>query len=292
MDKIKAKQYAEEAIEMLCKITLTSSIKCRLNDIKPDIYSSKVGGVSYISPNTTIPTDKNGRQMRLLAQFNCCDLISLEDFPHEGILQFWMTTDERLDDFSVLYFEKINGDIYKGNKTVLTVEESNFPVKGEYGIEFTVGEETMSRDDPRLKALFCQCYTEISGEYIQDPEDAGDGEYGEVVYEVFEGYCDDSYGGGTKIGGYEGSAQLPSYYTYRPKEYAERFNSPYKTYIDNVDIKADDATILLFQLDSCYKSSSDYKVMWGDAGVGRFYIKRSDLIDRDFSKVWFSWDCS
>jgi uncharacterized protein YwqG len=42
---------------------------------------------------------------------------------------------------------------------------------------------------------------------------------------------------------------------------------------------------LLFQLDS------DDGVMWGDAGVGNFFIAPDDLARRDFSRVLFSWDC-
>ena len=30
----------------------------------------------------------------------------------------------------------------------------------------------------------------------------------------------------------------------------------------------------------------------GDAGQGQFLIAREDLRKRDFSKVWYQWDCS
>jgi uncharacterized protein YwqG len=42
---------------------------------------------------------------------------------------------------------------------------------------------------------------------------------------------------------------------------------------------------LLFQLDS------DDGVMWGDAGVGNFFITDADLARRDFSRVFYTWDC-
>ena len=37
---------------------------------------------------------------------------------------------------------------------------------------------------------------------------------------------------------------------------------------------------------------SDKTLMWGDAGQGQFLIAREDLLKRDFSKVWYQWDCS
>ena len=42
---------------------------------------------------------------------------------------------------------------------------------------------------------------------------------------------------------------------------------------------------LLFQLDS------DDGVMWGDCGVGNFFITDADLKRRDFSRVLYNWDC-
>lgn len=33
-------------------------------------------------------------------------------------------------------------------------------------------------------------------------------------------------------------------------------------------------------------------VLWGDCGVGNFFIRREDLLRRDFSRVLYIWDCS
>ena len=42
---------------------------------------------------------------------------------------------------------------------------------------------------------------------------------------------------------------------------------------------------LLFQLDT------DENVMFGDTGIANFFIKPEDLRQRDFSRVWYNWDC-
>lgn len=48
-----------------------------------------------------------------------------------------------------------------------------------------------------------------------------------------------------------------------------------------------DRSILLFQL--C--SDREGHIMWGDYGVGNFFITEEDLKNRDFSKVTYNWDC-
>ena len=45
--------------------------------------------------------------------------------------------------------------------------------------------------------------------------------------------------------------------------------------------------LLLLQLDS----DELMDLMWGDMGVGHFFIRASDLERRDFSKVLYDWDC-
>ncbi len=47
---------------------------------------------------------------------------------------------------------------------------------------------------------------------------------------------------------------------------------------------------LLFQLDSECCEEQDI-VMWGDSGVGNFFINAEDLKRLDFSNVLYNWDC-
>jgi uncharacterized protein YwqG len=44
---------------------------------------------------------------------------------------------------------------------------------------------------------------------------------------------------------------------------------------------------LLFQLDS----DPDLGLMWGDAGIGNFFVQPADLAKCDFSNVLYNWDC-
>ena len=51
--------------------------------------------------------------------------------------------------------------------------------------------------------------------------------------------------------------------------------------------RPEDPMLLLFQLDSDQRMD----LMWGDMGVGHFFIREKDLIARDFSRVLYDWDC-
>ncbi len=50
--------------------------------------------------------------------------------------------------------------------------------------------------------------------------------------------------------------------------------------------RASDPMLLLFQLDSDERMD----LMWGDMGVGHFFIREKDLVARDFSRVLYDWD--
>ena len=50
------------------------------------------------------------------------------------------------------------------------------------------------------------------------------------------------------------------------------------------------ADILLFQLDSA-GHGNDVDIMWGDSGVGAFFINPDDLAAGHFEQSWLNWDC-
>jgi uncharacterized protein YwqG len=51
--------------------------------------------------------------------------------------------------------------------------------------------------------------------------------------------------------------------------------------------RPEDPMLLLLQLDS----DETMDLMWGDMGVGHFFIREKDLLARDFSHVLYDWDC-
>ena len=66
---------------------------------------------------------------------------------------------------------------------------------------------------------------------------------------------------------------------------------PFFTQTDPRYYHADKQTdILLFQLDSA-GHGNDVDILWGDSGVGAFFIKPEDLAGGHFERSWFNWDC-
>ncbi|MBQ8011573.1 MAG: DUF1963 domain-containing protein [Oscillospiraceae bacterium] len=267
--------YAQKAGEKVRELTRHPYLSYELTDDVPSITDSKAGGLPYLADNTLPPLDKSGKQMKLLVQINCKDLALLEDFPHKGLLQFWVSTDSLMSQGKVTYIEEYSAepDIESIRARITPFEEGvtgTSPVDGEYALKFTLEEGSISHDSEDLLALFCQYYSEMSGDYIDDPEDAGDGEYGEAVYDEwvwFSEKCTDSYF--NSINGYPSSAQPVEY-----EKYEAGMNLEF------------DKGVQLLQL------YSGKGVRWGDYGVGGFYMNRQSLRERDFSWVGFHWNCS
>ena len=80
--------------------------------------------------------------------------------------------------------------------------------------------------------------------------------------DIIETVYDDFNGMGNKLLGY------PFFTQYDPRDTKTKYNT------------------LLFQLDSDNKN-----IMWGDFGVGNFFINNKDLENLNFSDVYFTWDC-
>lgn len=59
-------------------------------------------------------------------------------------------------------------------------------------------------------------------------------------------------------------------------------------YFTQDDPRPDDSEFdtLLLQIDS----QGDF-VLWGDAGIGNFFINRKNLANKNFSRVLYNWDC-
>lgn len=260
----------KEIREEILKKTAIPYMKLQLTDTKPGLFDSKVGGIGYVPHDAKIPEDSKGTQLRLLAQLGCAE-ITLEDFPHQGLLQFWILNDDvsglNFDDntlqdtFRVLYFKEpdrtvTEKEVREKVQDSSSDEEDYFPVRGCYGLTFSAGMDTISSSDYRfencIKRLVRQDY----------PEEA------ESLLENIDDFMDENgkdWGGGHKIGGYPGFTQ------WDPRGEGDSHN------------------VLLFQLDS--DMGADWKILWGDCGIGNFFINWEKLKSCDFSDVIYNWDC-
>ena len=237
------------------------------------ITDSKIEGIPYIPKGKKIPTNSKEQQFMFLAQINCEDLKGLEDFPEEGILQFWILGEDLLgldfddytnrDGFDVIYYEKIEDyysedefkemyNPYKFDLKYMEILIASEPCK----MKFSLEKQKESFNYELLDNLFKE---------VLEEESLGFNEKDKLYEEVEKLYDDEFYEEivGTKCNGF------PYFTQWEPR--------------DDEQMKEYDTS--LFQIDS------GKEVMIGDSGVMHFFINREKLKNKDFSDVFYHWDC-
>ena len=261
------KKYQETAKEMIVADASVSASK----EIK--ITDSKIEGIPYIPIGRKIPTNSKGQQFMFLAQINCEDLKGLEDFPQEGILQFWILGEDLLgldfddytnrDGFDVIYYEKIE-DYYSEDEFMEMYNPYKFDLKymetliasEPCKMKFSLEKQKESFNYELLDNLFKE---------VLEEENIGFNEKDKLYEEVEKLYDDEFYEEivGTKCNGF------PYFTQWEPR--------------DDEQMKEYDTS--LFQIDS------GKEVMIGDSGVMHFFINREKLKNKDFSDIFYHWDC-
>ena len=269
-DSVTAEQV-DEALAEMERITKAPAIFInyeKADDLPPQ--SSKFGGTPYIPKDGQAPCDKDGRQLQLLAQFNISELPENDFMPKQGMLQFWIINENTLgmkypdlttgDTAQIIYFENIDNEVTAEDvKTKYSPwrDENNtdyFPLRDEFSLSFSKGEESMGSEDFRWVDTFCEVWNRLHPNF-------GLSEY---PFEDMVDLLDLRNYSSCKLGGYSSFTQ------YDPRG------------------KASQATTVLFEMDS----TMSREIMWGDLGVANFFISAEDLKNCDFSKVQYSMDCS
>jgi len=253
-------------------------------DVRPVIgptkpWDSKLRGVPYYPKDRPWPVDVEGKPLVMLVQINFAEMPSLPDYPTEGILQLYISSDyndtniwgmridaahpserERLTDqsyFRAIYFPRVSCDAE--NLIVATpsaeFEQSEFPAVVEARLTFALGSSYVRPEDYRFRRVF--------GKSGYDFFYGRDSDMSDVLesYKQFVG-C---WRYDARIGGYS-----------RVEQNDPRAEFPEEDWI------------LLFSLNS--EGGCTYPAAWGDGGVGNFYIRPKDLANRDFSKVMYYWN--
>lgn len=228
-----------------------------------NIWSSKFGGKPYWLKNDEYPKSKEGEDLVLLAQLNFEELPNIAEYPQTGILQFFIEDD----------------DVYgmDFDRPVEEVIDSPSGYRIIYHPTIERNEELLESELPEANK---ESYLPISREYrissvreneIPSPTDYRYQKYSSDPFEYEDELSDYIYENfsseGSKIGGYANFTQEDP-----------RINGVH------------DNWILLFQMDSEFLG--DDEIMWGDMGVGNFFIEKNALKNNDFSRVWYNWDCS
>lgn len=224
------------------------------------ITESKFAGEPYLPYYQTVPKDITGEAMRLLAQINFAEIPTIQDFPTQGILQFFISSNIFAN--AAHYKEDIFQQFYKvrfyptlETKTAMPTQEKPsvttddwFPIKEELSLQFHFTQEPVSALDYRavhyLPSLICTLNHDVN------------------LHEI---YLQHFLGAGAKIGGY-------AYFLEEDIRHESHLLQRYD--------------VLLLQIDS----NDEFGIMWADSGVGKFFINRDKLLQQDFSDILFQWE--
>lgn len=222
-----------------------------------------------------IPTDSSGKQLRFMAQINCSELKSLQEYPHKGLLQFWVQGDEHrmfLDikdpkAYQVIYIENPSmnniNNVELDDSLYSTRDAADFPFIADKNYNLTdnllfkLEPEVMTPNRSDIHVLLNLInteYTNLTGKTMSKEEIStmNDAVFNDPRFKSPFG---------DRVGGY------PSFTQDGPES---------RNYKDR---------ILLLQLDS------NKFVSWGDTGIANFFINLKDLENRNFNDIDFYWDC-
>ncbi|MEG5041227.1 MULTISPECIES: DUF1963 domain-containing protein [unclassified Microcoleus] len=234
-------------------------------------WQSKFGGFPYLPKGFEYPKTCDGKYLFLLAQLNFDEIPPLDGFPDLGILQFYIADDDlygldfgnyaNVDNpaveqkFKIIYFPQPDFKVENmiTNYDFLPKPEA-FPVDGCCSLQFTKKYAPISTSDYQFTELLGEEFKEL----FTNPE-------------IEDEYLHISPSFGHKIGGY------PDFTQADVREYATNGEGEIMR------------KILLFQMD--IDSNDTVNIMWGDTGIGNFFIDETALRKLDFSKVLYNWDC-
>lgn len=227
---------------------------------KPTDYTlpeeSKFGGLPYWPEGVPYPQFKK-HPAKLMAQINFSELsshgLTMPDFPTTGLLQFFF---EHKDDMWGINFD----DITKSNVKVVYHPSTSSPTTDDLMVL------KVANDDDDMPFEGCLALSFEKKEEFAGFTDlvASDNFYssieGDLTEEQQEIFYDQINNSGSKIGGYAAFTQ----------------DDPRELGVD---------WVMLLQMDT------DENLMFGDAGVANWFIKREDLKNLNFDNVLFTWDC-
>ena len=271
MSENKIKLLAE-VIKRLSKIDIYS---IKIESKTDRIFDSKIGGIPYWSPDKNYPINSSGNKLYLLAQVNFEEEKVDFPLPKSGILQFFIDDDlfgmnsdqTKQDNFRVVYHETIDYNMTKEAVEKLgaidTKKAESFPINDEYKISLHKGTDYVGLCDINFHKFFALAYKEVYNKNLAEDERYDDVLGNDEIYDLEN-----------ELETNESRHKMLGYSFFTQED--PRNNEKYKDY-----------DTLLLQIDSEGKY-----VLWGDVGVGNFFISKKALEEKDFSNVLYNWDCS
>lgn len=232
---------------------------------KSTVLRSNIGGYPYLPLDFAYPTNDNEKSLNFLAQINFAELPENDIYPKEGMLQFYIGTDD-------VYGLDFNFKNIQNNYQTIFHSSIEEACKTDFLFLDQLRKEAMSPFEDIDKPFLMEF--ENRKEYVPTRDYRFNEYFGCFPFELFQKFEEKEYelhdyymqkfnSAGHKMGGYAFFTQED------PRMY-------------NTSIKGHR---LLFQLDT------DQGILWGDMGISNFFISKEDLENRNFSNVIFNWDC-
>lgn len=233
------------------------------------LIQSKILGLPYLPSNQAYPQDINGQPMLLLAQLNFAEMPTLPDYPDSGILQFFIAAHHDAFGADVESLESMQAQTHFQVRYFETIVEETEQI---HDFEFL---RSQFADEALISPAEWECELafELKDSIVSLEDYRFDQTLGAHFFERFGSrqtevrdlYWQTFSAQGHRIGGY----------AFFPQG-------------DPRSVAPEEDWVLLLQIDSDDQAG----ILWGDLGVGSFFIPHSNLLRRDFSKILYTWDCS
>ena len=216
------------------------------------LKDSKFLGRPFFPIDREYPKDESGKPMIMVAQLNFEQIPELDFFPKNGILQLFLSiSDWYQDDAAIVYHSAAELDKQPLNDFSF-ITEKDYDEMPVYKLHQLSFEKGIDKGGSEDSQF----------DYLFDEKDYWD--FTEDLTEEQEKLFGEYFNAmGHKIGGYAEFTQSD------PRDYS-------------ADQK-DDIQVLQIDVDD--------HIMFGDSGLGHIFISRENLIEKDFSKAYFYWDC-
>ena len=277
-------ELLDRILERVAEKTRRETLEAKLlTEPEPGLFDSKLGGLPYWPADKPYPKDRDGKPLALLAQIDLAGLPETALLPRDGLLQFFILPDDCYglefpvkDDqngYRVVFHETVDRSVTEASVKAMGLPTSfdsdcELPVCGQFLLRFRKVMTHIDADDERFDRELRLAAEEFG---VTLPEDF-------PLYRVLGDETFTPWAGinaGTRMLGY------PFFVQGDPRE----ADSPYDT--------------LLFQSDSWFEpdavrragTAPKREVIWGDAGVGNFFIRSEDLLAGRFDRIFYTWDC-
>ena len=281
-------ERVDELAQLIKQTSQTSLYKLRICEERtPTLTSTKLGGLPYWPRDLTYPTQKRGLKLMLLAQLNLDDFAGCDRLPQGGLLQFFVDSDDdcsgmdfddgtNQDGFRVIWHKTIDQSVTADDVRALEIPTSfdswddclGNPLRGEYALEVSKDTGWINPASDGFDEAFLNCCKQLLGDqYVAGRDDWYDclaRPDSDRIFDLFN-----LEGPQHQVFGY------PFFTQTDPRSYQENLR---------------DLDTLLLQIDSDGTKEGD-RGLWGDVGIGNFFINGEALKRGDFSRVLFNWDC-